>query len=72
MAKRIARSFMAYRITVWKATGKPPFSMLMKHKLLLLITMPNLYIEEETELEKVEILKFDLDFVEKRRECAQV
>lgn len=34
--------------------------------------MPNLYIEETTELEKIEIVKSDLDFVAKRRECAQV
>lgn len=34
--------------------------------------MPNLYIQETTELEKVEIVKSDLNFVEKRRKCAQV
>lgn len=34
--------------------------------------MPNLYIEETTELEKVDIVKSDLDFVEKCKECAQV
>lgn len=36
MAKRIARSSMAYHITVCKEIGKPLFSMLMEHKLLLL------------------------------------
>lgn len=34
--------------------------------------MPNLYIQEMTKLEKVEIVKSNLNFVEKHRECAQV
>lgn len=34
--------------------------------------MLNLYIEERAKLENAGILKSDLDFAEKRRECTQV